>query len=1119
MSSSKSNVEAFRHDFEEKLKAKICIAELYTRLTGEEFIRTDARARARIVWRQDTNPSLCWYPNENLLTDFTGQNPNSSKAGISYNVFDILMKVGGALNRTHAVQMACEIAGEEFPKEFQIRDAETKSAYNLGKKIQEVWQLCKDKLNFYIDNPSKCPSHITEFFKERNIPFDKTFVEVMNIGILPQYDDVKAVLQGHSILPKDEKTEGEEKMIFRKSLSENALVYPLYNQYGALAGLKFRQMNAKDFAFWCPVTKSCFYNMHRFSRRPRGEGRHINFCEGEGNVLAFGIAAYKFYKNQELSNEDLKVKLDEAMCNMFCTGSKDSKIDILKNEVNFVNYFPDYDVTDITHNTNFSTHPIMRTAILVAEQLQAKELLIVDWSNIPNVFEKFDLADFLKSVDYDVSKIQELRKISLARYIAENIQRFLKYIKDKDNLIVTQLMLIDEMSKQLPHPQQQSFTNVCKELFPNIEEKVIDNFAQAERRVEFGPFRIDQRGYIVERVVTNKDEIREVACTNFYCRIAAEANWFNTREGKMDKFYEVEIVRDNRVTGTGELTPDEIIDPKKINEFVAKYDSVTNCRIMEDDFSYKTVMQLMNQIPPRGVKCIFDGLGRPFAEFNIARLKTQYFCLMPKVSVINGEVIPNTGFEVQLGKHTQIAEVSNAPRYEWSLIDDDSFKESANLFWNHLRHVHDTHLMDSLISLHVDSCCREMMGYTELSTDHGFTFFIHGRTGTHKTTAGVCSMYLVGKFTDKTVFHWNNTDNQIEILLRKVGTQVALMDELKAEIIADKTYISIFHAVYGGSSRGRLAGRNHEESGNNPLECSLIVTAEGPPTFMPESIASRILCIRVSPTSIDIKDQRKVHLNELRTGYQFEGFVGPKGFLLRGFMPRMIAWIQKRGQKPYMEGLVKWRNEFKEVLGDDKGQHVRTVEMVTRLVTAFETVSEFCTYVGVCTKDEALEAFKDFVKFWKVEIRHQVVRVESHSSTHFVVKLLGELVSSDSPIIKSFVIEGDRGKWKLQEAGRFRTPLLKDIMYPDGSRKLLIIATQGLIRELEKMSNTKILQEKFIQDCIETGLIDNDNGKPVRYVQPDERGNWPAKNAKSTQTYIGIDYDKLMQMYFQEKEH
>ncbi|MEI8129656.1 MAG: hypothetical protein WCG95_08600, partial [bacterium] len=173
----------------ESVKAKIPINELYTKLTGQDFERHDSRLRAKISWREDNSPSLTFVPDKNLLTDFTERVEGSDKAGKSYNVIDILQKCGGAVNFAHALQMACEITGEEWPDKYKKKSNKELGhlPHNIGPKLKEVWEACQANISYMIDNPNKRPVSIVKFFEDRNIPFEAEFLKTMNLGIAPKY--------------------------------------------------------------------------------------------------------------------------------------------------------------------------------------------------------------------------------------------------------------------------------------------------------------------------------------------------------------------------------------------------------------------------------------------------------------------------------------------------------------------------------------------------------------------------------------------------------------------------------------------------------------------------------------------------------------------------------------------------------------------------------------------------------------------------------------------------------------------------------------------------------------------------------------------------------------------
>jgi len=280
-------------EFVESVKAKVPINELYTKLTGNEFVYIDSRPRALISWREDKTPSLSLYTKENKLTDFTDIDPITGKFR-NYNHIDILRKVGGAISYGDAVIKLCEYAQVEIPKEFKKDDSEYGGlSVNIGKKVREIWQLCLDNMELVMSNPNKRPLNMINFFESRNIPLDVEFLRAMNIGICPKYDLVYSLLKDQGILDKKKKEDkdgSKEKNIFKIELEDNAIVFPLYNLDGGLCGLKFRQFDKKDFAEWNPTKNECFFNAQRFSKRPRDKYLYLTESEAKWNS---NISRYK----------------------------------------------------------------------------------------------------------------------------------------------------------------------------------------------------------------------------------------------------------------------------------------------------------------------------------------------------------------------------------------------------------------------------------------------------------------------------------------------------------------------------------------------------------------------------------------------------------------------------------------------------------------------------------------------------------------------------------------------------------------------------------------------------------------------------------------------------------
>ena len=203
--------------------------------------------------------------------------------------------------------------------------------------------------------------------------------------------------------------------------------------------------------------------------------------------------------------------------------------------------------------------------------------------------------------------------------------------------------------------------------------------------------------------------------------------------------------------------------------------------------------------------------------------------------------------------------------------------------------------------------------------------------------------------------------------------------------MASKEFVSFFHNLYGGVTRTRMDSTATKIKGGNKLKCSLIITSESENENIPESIAARMLTLRIKRCTKEIALEREVHYRKMIDFYD-TGILNID--LMRGITPRMIAWAQKRGIAPYAESMKRWKKVFIEILDDCKNNAERPSDMVTRIVAGFEQLCEFMKFEGIASPLEIDAAFEGLVAFWKKEIRKQIVRIAKQSSAYKVVDLL-----------------------------------------------------------------------------------------------------------------------------------
>ena len=1100
--------------FVEDVKSQVPIMELYTYLTKQEFTYIDSRLRALITWRDDNSPSLAYdaRKGKNKLTDFTETDPITNKFK-NYSHIDLFMKVGGAISYGDALLKLCEYAKVEIPKEFKKEDSELGGlSINLGAKVREVWEACLDNMEFIMSNPANQSSNMIEFFNARNLPLDIKFLRAMNVGVCPKYDLVFSILKDQGILEKQKgDTKQKENNIFKSSektleYDDNALVFPLYNLDGGLCGLKFRQFHTKTFAEWNPTKTECFFNAQRFNKRPRS--KHIILVESEMSLLAYGRGAYDLLKDK---SENLQEDLEKYLPIIYATGSKHNTVKTFSKYLKKVKYIQDHDLISYEEVFRPEEHPVLQTCTNIATQIEADDFLVVDWHSLPYVNGKFDFEDFIKYHNYDLASLRDIPYVSFPRYAVNVIKQYINTIQNEDNKKQNQIKFSFLFADKMPHAQRAVFEGICQKEF-ELKDSITQSMRSIDRNIVCGDYSIDTLGRFVETIVDEKThQSFQSPKTNFYIRISNDITYYNTMTNKREKFYEAEIVINNSRIIKGELSGPVIVDEKSVLKFLGDtcWNDVTfyDKAFMQKE-KFEAIKNMIQAIPPANNIDIFASLGRPNNEEMLdeyyTRFKTHKFCLYPRVSAIDGKIVNNReqNFEVNIMNKT----LMNHSLFEWTIADEETFRKVKSIFWNKLRHMHYSFIIDSVIAMAFDSCTRELQGNGIVENDHGFPLYIAGRSGRYKSTCALAAMFLMGKFKNpqSDFMGWNGTKLSIEHQLVKVGNLIHALDDLKVEGLKSNEFISLIHSVYGANIRTRMNSSGTEMSGGNKLKCSLIVTSEAEPTDIPESIATRFLVLRIPPPPEGLPAKWEVNLRFMQA---IEESGGDNADLMRCIMPKAVAWAQMRDPKEYPQSLRKWKDILIKRLKESKGDSTeRPTDMVARIIAAYEQFVTFCKEIELCTPEEGDIAFQELVDFWQDKIELQIDRIAKQSATYKIINLLCQILNSQAIGTKIF----KNNKWEDGQRNFSGYPIL-DITYPDNrGRKLIITSIASVIKQMNALTENSfsIVQDRFIHELQESNIIES--GK-TKYPIPDERGHMDEK--KVNKNMIVIDYKTLMDAY------
>lgn len=1151
--------EAYREGYNklvESLKAEVDIIDFYTKITGNIFTKVDGRERTKIAWREDKNPSLSKVPNKNLLTDFTDTNSNTGKS-MQYDILDILLKCGKAANRWQAIQIACDFANKKEAFEalvesspiFKKQKISAKEEYagnpKLGEAINVYWEKCKALAIKYSESIAEAPGCFNLFCKDRNIPRESIFIDQMNLGYALSYNETNELLGSYGLLNKGK--DGKSDLgIFSKEFNNVALVFPLYNTYGALCGFRFRRLDQKQFSEWVPINRNCFFNAQRFKACDTN-GNRIYLVEGEMNLVAFGIATFNQLKasmpegDKDLQEHYIRENLDLALRNIYATGPKSTSVAPFNKLIRRLLYIQDHDVQGVSEKTPILEHPVIKTCLKVANEVGADETRIINWY-AHSAKEKDDLESYLSNNNYDFKSIGKLQDSSIQAYLTDRIECYASSFHDPNDANIVRVKYINQIGQMLKLDEHRIafFNRVQKiygEILPKIDETsnitdigLVINVAAGNKTIDY---EINSSGNIV-RLNRNEegDLLAPTPMTGFYLRVGKEISVYDDT-GLVNKLCTVEVVQENKVIKSFDVEAKHLVDSKKIIEALSMQCTFQSLKIYDDNIRLnekkftEIICGPLRKIAPRASAHAFLSVGYTGqgSENNECAkiLNADHYCIMPKYSVIDGNIVANSSVIIH-------PKIEKTMPFCFEKIDDDEFLEIANLFWNNLRKIHVTEILDSIYGMVMDAGCRSLLRNSLLqNATHGFPLYLAGKSGSYKTTAALAGMWMVGSFNKQAdIMDWHGTALSIEHQLKSAGTMIQCLDDLKIEDMKAKEFTSFFHNIYGGSTRTAMMDYGNKMKEKVKYKNSVIITAETENVAIPESIASRMLVLRLSRCSEEESRERLKNLialsgeppkdetdedgdvwlcrpkidEELRASLKMP-IAKPKRHLLPGLMARMIAWAQKRGEREYLRTLNKWHAFFKKVAAAAKATNTeRPVEMITRILTGYETLVQFYIDNKLISVEEGTDALKALTKFWESEALLQFQRIGSQSTSLKFVKYLRQMIASDSIPYRSF-----KGGKPTSDATYVRGgyPIV-DITYDNGKRYILIVFPKSVIKEMNKLldgQETVFIEDKVISELKEDGYF-------CKEMMPKpNRSGYVKKRPNKEELCYAIPYEKL----------
>lgn len=280
---------------------------------------------------------------------------------------------------------------------------------------------------------------------------------------------------------------------------------------------------------------------------------------------------------------------------------------------------------------------------------------------------------------------------------------------------------------------------------------------------------------------------------------------------------------------------------------------------------------------------------------------------------------------------------------------------------------------------------REWMVQTD--TAPAFCLFLHGITGTHKSTAAALAMSHFGNFHAKNPpASFNDTANQIRKKAFLVKDMLLLVDDYHPTSSVQEarqmaaTAQAISRAFGDGSDRGRL-NADRTVSAATPPRSVAVITGEDLPQ-VGESGLARYYIVEMGRSDVPITKE----LTELQEAAR-------EGYLQRA-MRGYILWLSKQtGELP--DRLHRMYLEYREtVRGMVAGSHDRAPETVACLLLGYSMMLYYMRDSGVIGKDETVAMLKQAAAILTEATKRQAQELQGQKPSRIFLTSVAELLAS-----------------------------------------------------------------------------------------------------------------------------
>ena len=326
----------------------------------------------------------------------------------------------------------------------------------------------------------------------------------------------------------------------------------------------------------------------------------------------------------------------------------------------------------------------------------------------------------------------------------------------------------------------------------------------------------------------------------------------------------------------------------------------------------------------------------------------------------------------------------NLKQYRLGGSEDISYRQGAEMSLKMTR-VLNPDVATSLLGVTYLAPLREWMAQTD--TGPAFCLFLHGITGTHKSTAASLAMAHYGNFHSKNPpASFNDTANQIRKKAFLVKDMPLLVDDYHPTSSVQEarqmaaTAQSISRAFGDGSDRGRL-NADRTVSAAMPPRSVAIITGEDLPA-VGESGLARYYIVEMGKNDVPITKD----LTELQEAAR-------EGYLQRA-MRGYILWLSRQTEE-LPERLHQMYIQYREtVRGMAMGGHDRAPETVACLLMGYNMMLYYFRDTGVIDAETARQMAAQAARTLVEASRRQTEDMQSQKPSRIFLTALGELLAS-----------------------------------------------------------------------------------------------------------------------------